>query len=110
MHISMDQKPSIYALKKKNPKLLKDKFDGPDEYSTIGSIAWELSELSHTFKSKIDSKKASVQVEFHKYKYNTKIEINKMKSDWVNAFKEMKLVLFKSIQNVKQDITSVRNE
>ena len=63
----------------KKPKLLEDKFDGPDVYLTIGSMALELSELPLTIQSKIDSEKASVQMDFNKYKYSMQNEMNRMK-------------------------------
>ena len=91
----------------KNPKLLEDKFDGPDVYSTIDSLASELLKLPLTIQSKIDSEKASVQLDFDKYKSSMQNKMNKMKEQWVAAFKEMKTVLYKSIQHVKNDISTV---
>ena len=73
-------------------------------------MASELNKLPRTFQSKIDSEKAAVQIDFNKYKYNMQIEMNNMKYQWVDAFKQMKLVLYKSIQNVKNDISTVQNE
>ena len=52
----------------KKPKCLLDKYDGPDLYSTIGIIAAEVNDIPNSVQSKIDSKKASVQVDFDKFK------------------------------------------
>ena len=55
---------------------MQDKFDGPDLYSTIVSLASEIIDMSQTLQSKIYSEKVSVKIDVDKFKRNTEVELN----------------------------------
>ena len=94
----------------KKPRQLHEKFDGPDVYSTIGSLASEITEMPHKLQSKIDSEKASVQIDVDKFKRDINAELHMNKCEWVAAFKEMKTAFIKSMQNFKKEIEEIRND
>ena len=91
----------------KKPKCLSEKYDGPSIYSTIGAIAAELNELPNSFKSKLDSEKASQQVDLEKFKRQTEIEMQQLKIEYTSAFANMKNAFVASIGNLKSQIDEV---
>ena len=103
----------------KRPKIMEDKFDGPDLYAVIGSVAGEVIDLSDEVENKVDKTNFSTelknqqsdmsskmikdltkfkmdmrkdfQAELTKVKADYEAQIKQVRTGWIGAFSNMKI-------------------
>ena len=79
-------------------------------YSTTAYMASEITELSNALQSRIDSEKASLTIYFGKVERYLKINVLQNKTEWIQAFRQIKTSFNTSITNMRSKLNQTKQE